>query len=255
MEIVTFSGGEPLLHENLEYFVRSLQSATKQRTVVTNGLLLDKRRLTSLREAGVTKFRIGVDSLIQPHSRPSSAYPQARSIHEVVELLRSEQMHHELNVVLTEFNRNELPGLFRFCRDNQVSAKFFEHVKAMSAPRAAGVTRAEAQPYVPFGDFESALRLVLPDAVHSPPGVYDGANEFFNCGSFSIRYCRYLCTYGLCHLTGTRIDPRGFAYACLVGNGRFQISTEQSVQESARIIEEAVAAGCESSVPANFAYA
>lgn len=255
LEIVTFSGGEPLLHQNLEHFVRSLQSVTRQRTVVTNGLLLDKRRLASLREAGVTKFRIGVDSLSRSHSRPSSAFPQARSIYEVLELLRSEQMRYELNVVLTEFNRNELPELVRFCRDNQVSAKFFEHVKAMSVRSASGVTRAEAQPYVPLAEFESALRLVLPDAVHLPPGVFDGANEFYDCGSFSIRYCRFLCSYGLCHLTGTRIDPRGFVYACLIGNGRFQISAEQSVQESARIIEEAVTAGCVSRVPASFAHA
>lgn len=255
LEIVTFSGGEPLLHENLEHFVRSLQSVTRQRTVVTNGLLLDKPRLASLRAAGVTKFRIGVDSLIRSHSRPSSAFPKTRSIHEILELLRSEQMRYELNVVLTEFNRNELPELVRFCRDNQVSAKFFEHVKAMSVRSAAGVTRAEAQPYVPLAEFESALRRVLPDAKHSPPGVFNGANEFYDCGSFSIRYCRFLCSYGLCHLTGTRIDPRGFVYACLVGNGHFQISTEQSVQESARIIEEAVAAGCVSRVPVSLAHA
>jgi GTP 3',8-cyclase len=248
LEIVTFSGGEPLLHENLEHFVRALQSVTRQRTVVTNGLLLDKRRLASLREAGVTKFRIGVDSLIRSHSRPGSALPQTRSIHEVLELLQSEQMHYELNVVLTEFNRNELLKLLRFCREHQVSAKFFEHIKVMSVRSAAGVTEAEAQPYVPFGEFESALRIIFPDAVHSPSGVFDGANEFYDCGRFSIRYCRYLCGYGLCHLTGTRIDPRGFAYACLVGNGRFQISPEQSVQESTRVVEEAVACGCVSRV-------
>lgn len=255
LEIVTLSGGEPLLHSNLEHFVQMLRPVTRQRTIVTNGLLLDKRRLDSLREAGVTKFRVGVDSLTRPHSRPSSSFPQARSIREVLEMLQSEQMRYELNVVLTEFNRNELPELFRFCRDHQVSAKFFEHVKAMSVRSVAGVTKAEAQPYVPFSEFESALRLVFPEALHSPPGVFDGANEVYDFGRFSIRYCRYLCSYGLCHLTGTRIDPRGFAYACLVGNGRFQISTEQSVQESARIIKEAVAAGCVSHVPVSFEHA
>lgn len=249
LEIVTFSGGEPLLHKNLEYFVQSLRPVTKQRTVVTNGLLLDKQRLDSLRVAGVTKLRIGVDSLRRPHSRPSSFFPQARSIRQVLELLQSEQMQYELNVVLTEFNHGELPELFQFCRDNEVSAKFFEHVKATSVRSKAGVTKAEAQPYVPFSEFESSLRSVLPNAIHSPPGVFDGANELYDCGEFSIRYCRYLCSYGLCHLTGTRIDPRGFVYACMVGNGRFKISTDQSVEESARTIEEAVAVGCLSRVP------
>lgn len=244
LEIVTFSGGEPLLHPNLEHFVRSIKSVTRQRTVVTNGLLLDERRLASLREAGVTKFRIGVDSLIRTHSRPSPAFPQTRSIHEVLNLMRSEGMHYELNVVLTEHNRDELPELFRFCRDNQISAKFFEHVKALSVRSSAGVTRAEAQPRVPLDEFELALRLVFPDAVHSPPGIFDGANELYDCGGFSVRYCRFLCSYGLCHLTGTRIDSRGFVFACLIGNGRFKISPDQSVRKSAHVIEEALAAGC-----------
>lgn len=255
LDIVTFSGGEPLLHQKLEHFIQSLKPVTRHRTVVTNGFLLDARRLASLRDSGVTKFRIGVDSLAQPNSRPSALFSQNRSIHEVLGLLQSEQMPYEINVVLTEFNRRELPELFRFCRDHQVSAKFFEHVKATSVPSKAGVTKAEVQPYVPFSEFESVLRLVLPAAVHSLPGVFDGANELYDCSKFSIRYCRYLCVYGLCHLTGTRIDPRGFAYACLVGNGRFRISSNQTAEESARIIEDAVGHGCSSFTPVALAMA
>lgn len=255
LEIVTFAGGEPLLHQNLESFVQSLLPVTRARTVVTNGLLLDAMRLDSLRKAGVTKFRIGVDSLIQPHSRPSEFFPRARSIHKLVELLQSEHMPYELNVVLTDFNRRELPELLRFCGEHNISAKFFEHVKATFGRRNTGVTKAEARPYVPFSEFESAVRLVFPNAVHSPPGLFDGANELFDCGKFSIRYCRYLCGYGLCHLTGTRIDPRGFVYTCLEGNDQFKISKDQPVEISARIIENAVSCGCSANTSVSLAMA
>jgi MoaA/NifB/PqqE/SkfB family radical SAM enzyme len=67
---ITFSGGEPLLHPELETIVSMYSDACEERTVITNGILLTEGRLQSLREAGVSKFRIGVDSLIGP-SRPS----------------------------------------------------------------------------------------------------------------------------------------------------------------------------------------
>jgi GTP 3',8-cyclase len=54
LERATLSGGEPLLHPRLEYFVRQLAPLTSHRTIVTNGLLLNERRLDSLRNAGVS---------------------------------------------------------------------------------------------------------------------------------------------------------------------------------------------------------
>jgi molybdenum cofactor biosynthesis enzyme MoaA len=86
-------------------------------------------------------------------------------------------MPYELNVVLTDFNRKEIPSLLRFCRDQQVLAKFFEHVKALPGGREAGAMRAEAQPYVRLSDFERFLRDTIPCAVGLPPDVFDGTNE------------------------------------------------------------------------------
>ncbi len=244
LDKVTFSGGEPLLHSRLEHFVRELSPMPPQRTGVTNGLFLDQRRLDSLRNAGVTTFRVGADSLIRLRSRPSAVFPASQSIHNVLHLLEREGAPFELNVVLTQFNRDELPEILRFCRDHRVSAKFFEHVQVTFLRMEDLVMRAEAQPRLHFARFESALFSVLPDAIHVSADVFDGANEVYQCDGFSIRYCRYLCTYNLCHLTGTRIDSRGFVYACLVGNGRFRISSGQSVEDSARLVEEAVNWGC-----------
>jgi cyclic pyranopterin phosphate synthase len=246
LEKVTLSGGEPLLHPYLEDFVRELSSVTRSRTVVTNGILLDEHRLNSLRMAGVTKFRIGVDSLLRPHSRPSAVFPKGRSIHQTFELLRRTGTPFELNVVLTEFNRNEVPEIVRFCRDHKVSAKFFEHVKASFIDSEFAVLNAEAEPRMQFSEFASILSSVMSTAVQVSDDIFDGANELYNFDGFSIRYCRYLCPFGLCHLTGTRIDPRGFVYACLVGNGRFRISPHQTVAESATIIAQAVDWGCSS---------
>ena len=250
LERVTFSGGEPLLHPQLEHFVRELASTVQFRTVVTNGLLLDECRLDSLRTAGVTKFRVGVDSIVRPRSRPSKSFPNGRTIHETLKLLERTATPFELNVVLTDFNRNEVPEILRFCRDHKVSAKFFEHVKTSFCQSEFATLNARSDPRLEFSGFGHILQSVLPNAVHAASDVFDGANEIFQCEDFSVRYCRYLCPYGLCFLTGTRIDPRGFVYACLVGNGRFRIRSDQSVSESASIISEALDWGCSSAIGA-----
>jgi cyclic pyranopterin phosphate synthase len=246
LDKVTFSGGEPLLHPRLESFVRELSPMARFGTIVTNGLLLDERRLNSLRMAGVTKFRIGADSLTRHRSRPSAVFPNGTSIHQTIELLERTSTPFELNVVLTEFNRSEIPEIVRFCRDHKVSAKFFEHVRASFVCSEFAVLDAEAEPRVPFSEFSLILSSVMPTAIQPSEDVFDGANELYNFDGFSIRYCRYLCPYGLCHLTGTRIDPRGFVYACLVGNGRFRIFPDQTTAESATTIAQAVDWGCSS---------
>jgi MoaA/NifB/PqqE/SkfB family radical SAM enzyme len=164
--------------------------------------------------------------------------------------LEKEGVPYEINTVLTDFNREEIPGLLRFCSDHRVSAKFFEHVKALPVVGEIGVIQAEAMPYVKFSDFEQHLRDALPRAVSLPPDVFNGANEIYDCGGFLIRYCRYLCGYGLCYLSGTRVDPRGFVYACLAGNGRYRISPNQALDDSAAVIEAALRWGCSSGLRA-----
>jgi len=246
LEKVTFSGGEPLLHPQLEDFVRKLSPMTRNRTLVTNGLLLDENRLNSLRMAGVTKLRIGVDSLVRTRSRPSAVFPKGHSIHQTFELLERTATPFELNVVLTEFNLSEIPEIMRFCRDRRVSVKFFEHVKANFVRSEVAVLNAEPEPCMRFSEFASILTSIIPTAVQVSDDIFDGANELYDCDGFFIRYCRYLCPYGLCYLTGTRIDPRGFVYTCLVGNGRFRISPDQTVAESATIITRAINWGCSS---------
>ncbi len=243
-KVVTISGGEPLLHPQLDYMVRALSSVAAHRTVVTNGVLLDQERLDTLRRAGVTKLRIGVDSVSQPGWRPSAMFPEGFSICRTMDLLQRERMPFEINVVLTHFNRRDLPEMLQLCRDRLVSAKFFEHVNTRFSDGSTGTMTGEARPFLTFGQFEECLRKVIPLSVQIPSAEFDGANEVYECGGYSIRYCRFLCQYGLCYLTGTRVDARGFVYSCLTGSGRFRISSTQAVETSGAIIDEAASQGC-----------
>jgi hypothetical protein len=64
--MISLSGGEPLLHPDLDEVVRSVHARGLQPVVFTNGLLLDAERLDRLARAGLTALAIRIDSLQDP---------------------------------------------------------------------------------------------------------------------------------------------------------------------------------------------
>jgi molybdenum cofactor biosynthesis enzyme MoaA len=244
LDSVTFSGGEPLLHPGLDGFIEGVASFAARRTLVTNGLLLTPERLVALRNAGITKIRLGVDSLRHPRWRPSLGKFPRVSIQDIIRTLAEGRVNYELNVVLTTFNASEIPVLLQFCGENRISAKFFEHVKVHSFGTKSVKGLIEPQPLVPFEHFNSGMRSVFPSARSAISEDMGPANYIYDCGSFAIRYCRYLCPFGLCYKTGTRIDPFGFVYTCMAGDGRYKIDSSETLQRSAESVLASMREGC-----------
>ena len=63
--IVTISGGEPLLHPELEEIVRRIRSHGMLATLITNGYLMAPVRIKKLNEAGLDYVQISIDN-VQP---------------------------------------------------------------------------------------------------------------------------------------------------------------------------------------------
>jgi molybdenum cofactor biosynthesis enzyme MoaA len=244
LDSVTFSGGEPLLHPGLDRFIEELVPFSSKRTLVTNGLLLTPERITRLTDAGITKIRLGVDSLRQDKSRPSSGHFPRVSIQRLMDALVKARATYELNVVLTTFNAPEIPDILKFCRDNRISAKFFEHVKVHSFGTTSGKGLIEPQPLVPFETFDAAMSSVFPAAHSSISEDMGPANQIYTCEGLCIRYCRFLCPFGLCFKTGTRVDPFGFVYTCMAGDGRYRIDSHEPLQRSIETILASAREGC-----------
>jgi MoaA/NifB/PqqE/SkfB family radical SAM enzyme len=58
---VIFTGGEPLLREDLEELVKHAHKAGLITRINSNGLLLDKERVLSLKKAGLTQLHVSID--------------------------------------------------------------------------------------------------------------------------------------------------------------------------------------------------
>jgi len=63
--IITFSGGEPLLHPELDEMIRSIRAHGMIATLITNGYLLTPDRIQRLNRAGLEHLQISIDN-VQP---------------------------------------------------------------------------------------------------------------------------------------------------------------------------------------------
>jgi MoaA/NifB/PqqE/SkfB family radical SAM enzyme len=62
--IVTLSGGEPLLHPDLDDIVRRIRQRGMMATLVTNGYLLSRERIIRLNRAGLDNLQISIDNIL-----------------------------------------------------------------------------------------------------------------------------------------------------------------------------------------------
>jgi len=62
--IITISGGEPLMHPELEEIIRHIRKRGMIAGMITNGFLLSKERISTLNEAGLEHLQISIDNLV-----------------------------------------------------------------------------------------------------------------------------------------------------------------------------------------------
>src|ERR1700760_3303427 len=62
-QIITISGGEPLLHPQLDEIIRAIRSHNAIATIITNGYLLTPDRIERLNRAGLEQLQISIDNV------------------------------------------------------------------------------------------------------------------------------------------------------------------------------------------------
>lgn len=62
--IITLSGGEPLLHPDVEIIIRHIRRRGAIATIITNGYLLTRKRIRTLNLAGLDHLQISIDNVL-----------------------------------------------------------------------------------------------------------------------------------------------------------------------------------------------
>ena len=221
---IALSGGEPTLHEHLSELVRLSAAISPRVTLVSNGLNLDALALSELRHAGLSRLRLGVDRLDAFKPRPSKGFLTSPVDHEgLVQRCQEIGIRVEINCVLSQMNKNTYPELIDFALRLGTSIKFFELVRVLEFGSQARPGTVVSDSRSTGEMFVQSLLTRYPDALEMRDDRYGQANMVFDVGGVEVRYCRYLCDYDLCWLTGTRVDSEGFAYTCMRSRGTTRV--------------------------------
>src|SRR5215471_2204632 len=62
--VVSFSGGEPLLHPDLDQLIGRIRSHGMMAGLITNGFLLSPKRIDALNRAGLDYLQISIDNVV-----------------------------------------------------------------------------------------------------------------------------------------------------------------------------------------------
>jgi MoaA/NifB/PqqE/SkfB family radical SAM enzyme len=63
--LITISGGEPLMHPDIEEIIREIRRQGALAGMITNGLLLTPDKIQKLNEAGLDHLQISIDNVVQ----------------------------------------------------------------------------------------------------------------------------------------------------------------------------------------------
>ncbi len=159
--------------------------------------------------------------------------------------LRTAGVGADLNCVLTRFNRRAIADLVAFAVEQRLDVKFFEHVDVDQHGTEAVAGSMAARPHIAWEDFVGeAERGAGRRLLFAPTESFGEANLASRGAGPEVRYCRYLCPFGLCWITGTRVDPRGFVYNCMVNRGLDRIDASMDDVAIREVLDRAGGRPC-----------
>lgn len=110
--MIVFTGGEPLMRKDIEQCGKELQAMGFPWGLVSNGYLLDEKRLVSLVDAGMTAATISLDGFANSHNalrRNDKSYTRAMSAIQL--LARAEGLRYDVVTCVSSLNIHELHDL------------------------------------------------------------------------------------------------------------------------------------------------
>ena len=115
--MVVLTGGEPLARRDLETIIAHGVRRGLAMVVGSNGTLLTRRRVRSLRDAGALGIGISIDSLDGDYHDRFRGLPGAwEKTMAGIENCRREGLDFQIHFSIGDANAHELPAMIAFCR-------------------------------------------------------------------------------------------------------------------------------------------
>jgi radical SAM protein with 4Fe4S-binding SPASM domain len=202
--MLVFSGGEPLLREDLFLLCRKAMDAGLTAVIGTNATLLTDTAAEKLKKSGVKGVGISIDS-VNPalHDTLRGASGAWNNARRGIEATKKAGIPFQIQFAVTKANCGELERVVEFSEKiGAVSVNIFFPVSAGRGERAMDITAR---------DYEEALGRIVELA-----RAYDGRITVRpRCAPTVLRMAPELVTSGCIAGRGyLRIDPAGYVSAC-----------------------------------------
>jgi cyclic pyranopterin phosphate synthase len=125
---IRYTGGEPLLNQDLVHLVKAASQTPGIESVhlTTNGVLLAEK-ITSLKRAGLSGVNISLDTLDSEKYTRITRRQELESVLEGFQAALDEKLHVKINVVaLRGFNDTELPDFVALTHHHPITVRFIE---------------------------------------------------------------------------------------------------------------------------------
>ena len=119
---LVISGGEPLLSDKLEAFLKTWGTVSDEIILCTNGTISKSRKYwRRLYSYGLRSIRLSLHGVSEENSKLifGPAYSLA-TVKKTIDYVSQEQVAIDINYVLTQINIDQLETVFKFCSKNNI---------------------------------------------------------------------------------------------------------------------------------------
>ncbi len=224
---VNITGGEPMLHPQINDLVHEFAKIAKNVALNSNGILLTERNVQNLIDNGVNTFKIGLDNIVGDATKP--CFTARKGLVEKVKaniLLCKEKLEDtSVDVVLSNANTSSMDKMVDFIINNKLSNSIF----------------IELLPYDFWGNgkippkgisFET-LFSILQKKSKSIKDNYSperGLHKMIVNNDINLVYAEDFCKKKLCKNLCTRIDASGNFLPCVKKSKLIPIDLSKSLR-------------------------
>lgn len=233
---IRFTGGEPLVRVGVTDLISRVAKldGVREIAMTTNGILL-KDYATKLKDAGLTRLNISLDTLDADKYKEITRGGDIQKVLDGIEAAREVGLTPiKINTVLIGgFNENEIPRFVELTRNQNISVRFIE---LMPIGEAAEFDTQKFIPNTRVLDAVKELKPVEAEDIHSPAVYYKLPEAMGKVGIINPISCKFCTSCNRVRLTST-----GKLKLCLHSNREIDLKRALDNKEDLKkIISDAI---------------
>jgi Fe-coproporphyrin III synthase len=126
--VILFSGGEPLMREDLPELIRYAKKKGIRAVISTNGTLISSEKAKKLKQIGLSYVGISLDGMEQVHDRFRQKKGAFRDAMAGIKNCQKEGLKVGLRFTMNRFNEAEIPHIFDLLEELNIPRVCFYHL-------------------------------------------------------------------------------------------------------------------------------